>query len=657
MKNENLLIEQALHGYVNGHHLLAFSNVFSDKSQRLMDILSDLSGPEVKEGFTEYITGYPLYEDKYYAIAKTWYAPEMKRPGCVWTHTLLIDFKDLNKIREHYDFGGLFIKPLNSYDESCYSNSINIPISSNNELKLSRHKLDFLIWKIFSTQNPLIFLAESSSDYVNEIFYLLVNLLFFMDENFSFCTGSLSFRRINKKPFDLQIVPISLSKTISRSIKEDIEIIEFIPEYKCPEWVGVIVQDLLYPSSKHFYHFIIVFGEKYFSRAYLKNFAELYGKSKISDRSSNIGEFCKNIKLIFPKSDSKEILSKTINLVIAGIWKDWFIYEDSSDLLLELSRIEDMDDILIDDMLFENFIENLLLNNKFSIEKLFRNLINIDVTYLGKNIIHIISEIIDPEQLLGVNDEDIAIDTWGTLLRANNNLALCPEIWRQKKSFQLKIINFIGDANISQSLRNDIIYVILNNGNIDLSSEIYKAFGDESIATVLTWCANNFGNEYKIKKWSKICANNPEEAIKWLSSIQVVDENLLLNIISSLDPSSYSVLKIGKDLWIELFNNFRVEKFKDSSKLQISLFFLPIILLSYKKLPYNFVKFVFYTVHMALAKELINFSEWGKIEKLLPAVEWYNSWDKCKRLRRAMKRKGYTFNDDFLCEILNYLKK
>ena len=105
MKNENLLIEQALHGYVNGHHLLAFSNVFSDKSQRLMDILSDLSGPEVKEGFTEYITGYPLYEDKYYAIAKTWYAPEMKRPGCVWTHTLLIDFKDLNKIREHYDFG------------------------------------------------------------------------------------------------------------------------------------------------------------------------------------------------------------------------------------------------------------------------------------------------------------------------------------------------------------------------------------------------------------------------------------------------------------------------------------------------------------------------------------------------------------------------
>src|SRR5438128_673752 len=95
----SFVFEQALHGYDSGHRLLSSSVSFIPSDERSTLIMSDLSGPRLVEGFTEYITAYPLPSRKYYAIAKTWYASEMERPGCVWTHTLLINAEDISRIK------------------------------------------------------------------------------------------------------------------------------------------------------------------------------------------------------------------------------------------------------------------------------------------------------------------------------------------------------------------------------------------------------------------------------------------------------------------------------------------------------------------------------------------------------------------------------
>ena len=42
------------------------------------------------KSFVDYYTGYPLENGEKYVIAKTWYAYEMKRPGCVWTHSIVL---------------------------------------------------------------------------------------------------------------------------------------------------------------------------------------------------------------------------------------------------------------------------------------------------------------------------------------------------------------------------------------------------------------------------------------------------------------------------------------------------------------------------------------------------------------------------------------
>ena len=90
---KNIVIQQTLHGYAEGHRFLDGSIKLADDLARLVLRMSDLSGSKHCAGFEEYLTGYPLESVNMYALAKTWYAAEMPRPGCVWTHTLLIPGK------------------------------------------------------------------------------------------------------------------------------------------------------------------------------------------------------------------------------------------------------------------------------------------------------------------------------------------------------------------------------------------------------------------------------------------------------------------------------------------------------------------------------------------------------------------------------------
>ena len=97
-----MIIHQALHGYNQGHTLLASSLTLPSIDDDLLKVMSDwteYSGDA--NGDSSYIMGYPLPDGKYYAIAKSWYANEMPRPGCVWTHTFLVDLENLET---NFDF-------------------------------------------------------------------------------------------------------------------------------------------------------------------------------------------------------------------------------------------------------------------------------------------------------------------------------------------------------------------------------------------------------------------------------------------------------------------------------------------------------------------------------------------------------------------------
>ena len=95
---DRITIDQTLHGYSEGHRLIEGSVKLPQPDARTMLVLSDASGSGSRIPPNGYLTGYPLAEAGKYVLARTWAAPEMSRPGCVWTHSLLIDFPDLARL-------------------------------------------------------------------------------------------------------------------------------------------------------------------------------------------------------------------------------------------------------------------------------------------------------------------------------------------------------------------------------------------------------------------------------------------------------------------------------------------------------------------------------------------------------------------------------
>lgn len=104
-------VHQSLHGYSDGHRQLACSIRLSPQDAKLVLLMSDTSGSGVASEGSSYLTGYPLQDVGMYALARTWSAPEMPRPGCVWTHTLFIEYPDLATVSAPSRLATLFARP------------------------------------------------------------------------------------------------------------------------------------------------------------------------------------------------------------------------------------------------------------------------------------------------------------------------------------------------------------------------------------------------------------------------------------------------------------------------------------------------------------------------------------------------------------------
>ena len=106
-------IEQVLHGYSDGHQLLASSTTaLSLSDSRKMALLSDWNEyVSAQEDDSSYLMCYPLLDSPYYVVAKTWYADEKERPGCVWTHSLLLDIQGQTSFFDYELLYSIFRRP------------------------------------------------------------------------------------------------------------------------------------------------------------------------------------------------------------------------------------------------------------------------------------------------------------------------------------------------------------------------------------------------------------------------------------------------------------------------------------------------------------------------------------------------------------------
>lgn len=358
MTNKPIIIQQTLHGYSNGHHLLASSTNLSDTSKRKMDILSDLSGPDLSKGFECYYSGYFLENEQTLILAKTWYASEMSRPGCVWTHSLLLELNDIDSLSHQInDLLLLFARPNSSECIIDYSRQLEINPIIHSHNQMDEKKTKYLLWVMLGHEPPSIVISYNSAEYINELVYIWLTCYYELSVDYSFITGSMSIRSDNTKIISLQFIPSELRNKVYHS-GDDISIMKNRDEIqKFPAWVS-FTYDIIRNNEWHsFSVFRGLFGVAYSNNKYVTSFIKLYSILCGSNDCLNIYESLELIDKIF-SADKKDIGNKFMHLYFEGAFSSWGTNTSYTNIIIATLKFEWLS--ISDDML------NTLIDNGFA---------------------------------------------------------------------------------------------------------------------------------------------------------------------------------------------------------------------------------------------------------------------------------------------------
>jgi hypothetical protein len=246
-RSQSIKLHQALHGYAEGHRQLAASAALKQRDVKKMLVLSDLSGPGAQIDEAGYLTGYPLTDSKKYALARTWAAPEMSRPGCVWSHTLLIDFADLATLADATPILALFRRPMGG-NSADYGISLKAT-TGHRAANLTRNAESYarrLVASLYVEPHQRVVAARPSGFDVD----LVVMAIWAQQwprlrRAFRFSTLSIADRSSEEGAFDLQLLPSS-DRTVRSRFPGAIEATDVGWD---EPWLDDALSDLMRPDA------------------------------------------------------------------------------------------------------------------------------------------------------------------------------------------------------------------------------------------------------------------------------------------------------------------------------------------------------------------------------------------------------------------------
>lgn len=201
-----ITVERQLHGYRQGHQLLAASATLPKVDQSVVDRLSDVSGPlRSGETFAPYLSAYPLPSGTHYILARTWQDLTVQRAGCVRTLSLLIPIENWSSAL------GLnpFLALLESQDIPSSANQVVIPKPAAQPLPPTPDFRGGELLEALFLEDPKPVAVFDASDPELIAVRLLTALWPSSRKKFAVSTFALSPRRIEGRDFDLIFAPKS----------------------------------------------------------------------------------------------------------------------------------------------------------------------------------------------------------------------------------------------------------------------------------------------------------------------------------------------------------------------------------------------------------------------------------------------------------------
>lgn len=639
-----IALHQALHGYTDGHRALGSSIELGAKDAKTLLVLSDISGPGSRLKSSGYLTGYPLAQSGLYALARTWPAPEMPRPGCVWTHTLLIDFADLATLTDLSQLNSLFRRPENPSskfyrDKIIFDTSRELQALSDEAIAIAKPLIKTL-YK-YPSKSVISFEVDGETS-ERSVLALWTQQWPRLRRSFKFCTLATSDRSTKDSAFDLQLLPASMPSLKSRFL----DAMEADAHDSDTDWLPIAINDLKDTQNYKLRQFLFQAGSDLQNGR--SSFASLCQIFSVLEGSNYTQSELKSVLELLPDRSNINSARALKSIVIQRIFKQ-HVQLSRPVLLFIVDHLSLLDRDDLDNDATE-FGVSLLKSQP----KLFLKMGRADG--VGENIVRRTMEVATISNILAAAGKNS--DILSMALKYRKKLFESTEAWSLIEESDDEALDKVLHENASPT----VLIAALEAKRYEFANQILKRVDRRDIMHALhqAFAEGKLPSE-TLRQWLKEIAT-VSAVSELFVSIEVIERGFLYVVRELYDPNA---LQSGTktDPWFQAIKNATNSQ-DEAEELGLRSYILTRGLSEHAKNAAELAKFGFERTDRALAANRLTYSDWSQLERKLPWSIFWPEWDKCRRLRKGLMERcvddhwsaevfiNLTTDDDLFAELV-----
>lgn len=613
---QSLQIEQLLFGYDRGHTLLASSETSSKKIAA--SLLSDTDwDPRIETGTECYLSGRPVVGEKRYALMKTWRAPEMPRPGCVWTHVLLFDDADLSRITQLNSILARLQKPnvVGDYREFSKHMELDLAAGSHDIKSINLETIFELVVRTYSEPDKRSVLW-SSKDKEAAMLALWSQQWPALRRQFSFRLAPLTGQKPgSKSSFDIEFAPPS-SKEAKNSEPVDDAVI------------SKIANDVSEMLPTHFRRFLWRYGADTGSKKEdLIKLAQLY--ELLFSRKSSASHTSQTLSRIthwYPSQEAAGLLKREIMQPAAA---EFSILPDLDqfEILQAAAKVQNLNALPEPEPVGPSEVQTWIRTHPVELAALLSK----EASRRGP----FAESLFD-----GIKPKENADFLWGLL--EESEIAFVRASGRSTEHLAESRVDRLGDEALLSLLQNSqakkssvakVVPFIISRNRSDLVETVAEAVPEtvtksvvEGVSSSPTETSLHIGDV-----WIEYVKDRPEWIINYaMNTVKRRSQLLACRYLLNADKHHVPIAAWAK----------RLEKTKDDLPAANGLEFRVFLLVQALHEPSEgseiLVRDAFDAVYEALSDRKLAWRTENYLTDYLPNIGWYSNWDKCLRLKIAV---------------------
>ncbi|WP_246357129.1 GAP1-N1 domain-containing protein [Pyxidicoccus fallax] len=612
-------IHQAVHGYRDGHRLLSSSTPLGSDAARAMLILSDMSGPSMQPGFGEYLTGYPLPGTDFFVFAKTWYAPEMQRPGCVWTHSLLVPRAQVASVRAA-QLMGRFRRPQVDGVDATATSPVDIdeeaPVGGTGDGFADEGLAATMIGAVLGQSRPVLVVADTAAQFEAVFLRLWEELWPAERMRFSFCTGALMPRANAGTLLDLQAVPRAIPPSQFRKSASAALVLDLRTSGKPEGWVDLVLDGAVRGDAT-FRSWLEAAAGADAGRGVVPSLAPLFGTWHAPGSSAR--------SALASVVDAKD-LDPGVRSRLIGMVFDRANTESGTagrrELIQDLCGPQDNDLAPIATMLKDQTLR-LFEDSRAEGVALVLSLLGGELTEVGERMLRAAVLLLKPSDLESFGDAHAPY--LPTIVGANHDLASSPMLWSRVGSRSGEVLSQLGGMNLKDEERAAIVDALLSSG-CDVSVDALIRFG---------------GKTAVFRALSAITSEQIQLSWPWRSALGS-QRDTVLEWLESLSSPSIRDLELGSRFLSPRTTQSRLATVWKAGTASTGVIVSRVaafgLALAFWEGNHESPLFAvcFQPTYDAAGNSRLEYDEWEWLREYAPPLSYWRDWDRCERLARAM---------------------